>query len=39
MLKGTWPTVVDHMQRIRVAWKNSIDCGAIKRLLETEDRA
>jgi hypothetical protein len=35
MLKGTWPTVVDHMHRIRAAWKNSIGCGEVRRATES----
>lgn len=39
ILRGTCPTVVDHMQRIRAAWKNSIDWGATRSVLETSERA
>lgn len=39
ILNGTWPTVVDHIQRMRVAWKNSLDCGTTKSVLDMKDRA
>lgn len=39
MLSGTFPAVVDHMESMRVAWKNSIGCGATSRASEINDRA
>lgn len=39
MLKGTCPTVVDHMHKIRAAWKKSTDCGVVKSMLDTRERA
>lgn len=39
MLKGTCPTVVDHMHNMRAAWKKSTDCGVVNSILDTRDRA
>lgn len=39
MPSGTWPTVVDHMESTRAAWKNSIGCGVTRRAVDISVRA
>lgn len=36
MLRGTWAMVVDHMLRMRAAWKNAMGCGVCRREAERE---
>lgn len=37
MLRGTCPTVVDHILRIKDAWKKSNDCGVESKVVDISD--